>query len=182
MLTDEKHASIPQQVENKYFKLQESGKLADEIGEIFIRDIAFSKGYWEIVRKVQLNHATANVKTREDMALMARFFDYLQTGEDEHLPVLANGEPAPPREWRVMVDYMRFLGDPNIDSSEQGIRRVMEDHPKIKEWLGKRFDWASELVLANYVAEKLCMYSPWRRGPNGEIDKRRLSQAFPELH
>lgn len=129
---------------------------------MFEEDIVKSKYCWEQVRKAQLLHVSAEVRTQEDLFLCARFHEYLLSAADEDLPALANGGPFPDREWKPLTDFLQAIRKPMTEEEVLLLRKKTEDHPKIEEWLGKEFHWASELFMADQWAEKLCRYSPWR--------------------
>ena len=149
-------------MENKYATLLRSGKSLEEVNSVFEQDIVKSKYCWEQVRKAQLMHVSASPRTQEDLLLCARFYEYLLSAVDEDLPALANGDPFPDREWKIIDDWFKAIGKPFSKEEVWMLRQKTEDHPKIKEWLGKEFSWASELFMADQWAEKLCRYSPWR--------------------
>ncbi|XTI87049.1 ankyrin repeat-containing domain protein [Cenococcum geophilum] len=162
---------IPGEVENKYATLLRSGKTFEEVNSVFEQDIIKSKYCWEQVRKAQLMHVSASPRTQEDLFLCARFYEYLLSAVDEDLPALANGDPFPDREWKIIDDWFKAIGKPFSKEEVWILRQKTEDHPKIKEWLGKEFSWASELFMADQWAEKLCRYSPWRSETSAVSDR-----------
>ncbi|KAI4163966.1 MAG: hypothetical protein LQ342_002463 [Letrouitia transgressa] len=137
-----------------------SGK-GDGIKEYFEERIAKSSEWWNLAKKAQFIHVRLP-RDKSELALVQYFAEYLRSADDEDLPRLPDGEKFPQRPWQILRDYLVAKGLELAEGEMKILREQDEDHPMIKEWLSKKYEWWEEWFGADRMAESLCRYSPYR--------------------